>query len=152
MTDAENPNPTMPEAPERDDDRPLDPEKLLRLASLVRAVLEETREMDPDEHTTAELAALHSRVTTQLYQALPNELVKELEEIDPDMPFDTGGARGREVRIAYAALIGWLGGLFQGLQAAAQMSHMESLQQQQARAALERRKEEQERRGPGQYL
>jgi hypothetical protein len=106
-------------------DRPLDPEKLLRLAGVVRGVLEEVRQMDPDQTTSAELAALHERVIDQVAEAVPNMLRKELEAIDLSLPV-RNGASAQEVRVAYAGLIGWLGGLFQGLQAALQFQQLQS--------------------------
>lgn len=128
-------------------DRPLDPEKLLRIASLAREVLEECRKMDPDEHTAAELAALHNRVTAQLYEALPQHLIDELEAIDIDLPFHDGPT-APEVRIAYSGLIGWLGGLFQGLQAAMQVQALSQFGE--VRKELESGKEDKET--PGRYL
>ena len=134
-----------------EDDRPLDPEKLLRLAGVVRAVPEEVRQMDPDQATAAKLATFHQRVTDQILEGLPNMLRNELEAIDLALPF-RDGATGQEVRVAYAGLIGWLSGLFQGLQAAMQF------QQMQGQPALQRGPGEQPRmeRGPqhstGQYL
>ncbi|HEU5004106.1 MAG TPA: proteasome activator [Actinomycetota bacterium] len=112
-------------------DRPLDPERLLRLAGLVRAVLEEARQMDPDQATAAELAALHDRVTAQAWEALPNSLRSELEAIDLTLPWRdrAEAATPQEVRVAYSGLIGWLGGLFQGLQAAVQYQQMQALAQ-----------------------
>jgi Protein of unknown function (DUF2587) len=105
-------------------DRPLDPEKLLRLAGLVRAVLEEQRQMEPEQQTVEELAALHKRVSEQIAEGLPNILRSELASMDLGQPFGDG-ARPQEVRIAYAGLIGWLGGLFQGLQAAMQFQQLQ---------------------------
>jgi len=108
-------------------DRSLDPEKLLRLAGLVKGVLEELRQMDPREtekHTAEELAALYQRVSTQVAEGLPNSLRRELEAMDLGLPFKDG-ATGQEVRLAYAGLIGWLSGLFQGLQAAMQYQQMQ---------------------------
>ncbi|HEY8200641.1 MAG TPA: proteasome activator [Actinomycetota bacterium] len=117
------------EAPAEQEDRPLDAEKLLRLTNLAGQVLEEARHIDTtDENTARQLAALHGRVTAQLYEALPNSLVEELKAIDLEQPF-VDGATGHEVRLAYAGLIGWLGGLLQGLQAAMQMAHVQQLQQ-----------------------
>ena len=121
---------------EEEEDRPLDAEKLLRLASLAGQVLEEARQMDQtDESTARGLAALHGRVTSQLYEALPNSLVEELKAMDLHQPF-ADGATGQEVRLAYAGLIGWLGGLLQGLQAAMQMAHMQQIQQVRQTAAI----------------
>lgn len=110
----------VPDQEVSQDDRPLDPEKLLRLAGLVKAVLDELRQMDPrqtGEHTAEELAALYQRVSTQVAEGLPNTLRRELDAMDLGLPFKDG-ATGQEVRLAYAGLIGWLSGLFQGLQAA----------------------------------
>ena len=124
----------QPTADQQDEDRPLDPEKLLRLAGLVKAVLEELRQMDPretGEQTAEELAALYQRVSSQVAEGLPNTLRSELEAMDLGVPFKDG-ATGQEVRLAYAGLIGWLSGLFQGLQAAMQYQQMQanlSLQQ-----------------------
>jgi len=124
----------VPDQEVSQDDRPLDPEKLLRLAGLVKGVLEELRQIDPretGEHTAEELAALYQRVSSQVAEGLPNSLRKELEAMDLGLPFKDG-ATSQEVRLAYAGLIGWLSGLFQGLQAAMQYQQMQanlSLQQ-----------------------
>lgn len=145
------------------EDRSLDPEKLLRLAGLVKAVLEELRQMDPGEageHTAEELAALYQRVSAQVAEGLPNTLRRELEAMDLGLPFKDG-ATGQEVRLAYAGLIGWLSGLFQGLQAAMQYQQMQAnLALQQGGEGLfsrqERSPEEAMGRAPqpatGQYL
>ena len=109
-------------------DRSLDPEKLLRLAGLVKAVLEELRQMDPrqtGENTAEELAALYQRVSTEVAEGLPNTLRRELDAMDLGLPFKDG-ATGQEVRLAYAGLIGWLSGLFQGLQAAMQFQQIQA--------------------------
>jgi len=97
-------------------ERPLDPQKLLRLANLAREVLEETRRMDPQTSTTNDLASLYGRVQDQLKGALPERLADELDAMQLDLPFKDG-ASTEEVRMVYSGLIGWLGGLFQGLQA-----------------------------------
>lgn len=108
-------------------DRPIDPQKLLRIASLAREVLEEARKMGPESSTAPGLASLYGRVQGQLAEALPKELFDELEAIDLDMTFDDG-ATGDDVRVAYSGLIGWLGGLFQGLQASVQMQTLVQLE------------------------
>ena len=118
----------VPDQEASQDDRPLDPEKLLRLAGLVKGVLEELRQIDPretGEHTAEELAALYQRVSSQVAEGLPNSLRKELEAMDLGLPFKDG-ATSQEVRLAYAGLIGWLSGLFQGLQAAMQYQQMQT--------------------------
>jgi hypothetical protein len=149
----------QPTATQQDDDRPLDPEKLLRLAGLVKAVLEELRQMDPNEQTADELAALYQRVSTEIAEGLPNTLRRELDAMDLGLPFKDG-ATPQEVRLVYAGLIGWLSGLFQGLQAAMQYQQMQanlSLQQGgEGRRPQDRSPQEAMSRAPehatGQYL
>jgi hypothetical protein len=58
-------------------------------------------------------------VKKQLEEALPEFLVAELDSMQLDLSF-RDGATAEEVRMAYSALIGWMGGLFQGLQASFQ--------------------------------
>lgn len=106
----------MEEVPE---ERPLDPTKLMRIASMVREVLDEARRMQPTKEAAAELASLYGRVKTQLDEALPEFLVNELNSMELDLPFKDG-ATADEVRMAYSGLIGWMSGLFQGLQASFQ--------------------------------
>lgn len=119
---------TMEEEPTHDtrdaetdplEERPIDPTKLMRIASLVREVLEEARRMPATQEAATELAGLYGRVKKQLEDALPEFLVEELEGMELDLPFQDG-ATADEVRVAYSGLIGWLGGLFQGLQASFQ--------------------------------
>ena len=106
----------MEEVPE---ERPLDPTKLMRIASMVREILDEARRMQPTKEAAEELASLYGRVKKQLDEALPEFLVAELNDMQLDLPFEDG-ATAEEVRMAYSGLIGWMGGLFQGLQASFQ--------------------------------
>lgn len=111
------------------EERPIDPTKLMRIASLVREVLEEARRMPATQEAATELAGLYGRVKKQLEEALPEFLVEELDEMKLDLPF-RDGATSDEVRVAYSGLIGWLGGLFQGLQASFQaQSAVQQLEQ-----------------------
>lgn len=121
------------------EERPIDPTKLMRIASLVREVLEEARRMPPTQEAASELAGLYGRVKRQLDDALPEFLVEELDNMELDLPFKDG-ATADEVRVAYSGLIGWLGGLFQGLQA--------SFQAQSAVAQLEHADPTQRTEGP----
>ncbi len=133
------------QAPEQD--RPLDPEKLLRLASMVREMTEEARRLDPDSTPNTHLAEVHAKVSAQIRQALPSELANELDMLDLGGSFDDG-ATGQEIRIAFSGLIGWLQGLFQGLQAAMQMQAMT----QKLQAAAPKDESEEDPTVPGRYL
>lgn len=105
------------------EDRALDPGKLIRIASLAREVLDELRKMAPNEATAGQLASLYGRVEEKLGEAMPTDLYDELKSIDLDLNL-RDGATTEDVRLAYSGLIGWLGGLFQGLQASAQTQTM----------------------------
>lgn len=108
-----------PLEPEPIEERPVDPTKLMRISSLVKEVLDEARRVPPTPEASTELAALFGRVKKQLEDALPQFLVTELDAMELEKPF-ADGATADEVRLAYSGLIGWLGGLFQGLQASFQ--------------------------------
>ncbi|HYO00262.1 MAG TPA: proteasome activator, partial [Actinomycetota bacterium] len=87
------------------EERPLDPTKLMRIASMVREILDEARRMQPTKEAAEELASLYGRVKTQLDEALPEFLVAELDDMQLDLPFKDG-ATAEEVRMAYSGLIG----------------------------------------------
>lgn len=108
-----------PLEPDPMQERPVDPTKLMRISSLVKEVLEEARRVPPTPEAAQDLANLYRSVKGELEDALPQFLVKELDALQLDKPFEDG-ATADEVRLAYSGLIGWLGGLFQGLQASFQ--------------------------------
>jgi hypothetical protein len=99
--------------------RPLDPTKLMRIAAMVREILDEARRREPTPDSANRLAELYKRVKLQLQEALPEFLADELDSMELDTPFEDG-ATADEVRVAYSGLMGWLTGLFQGLQASFQ--------------------------------
>jgi hypothetical protein len=101
--------------------RPLDPAKLLRMASMVREVLDEVRRMQPNPDTAQDLAALYGRVKAQIEEALPQFLATELDSMELDLPL-RDPFTADDIRVAYSGMIGWLGGLFQGLQASFQQA------------------------------
>ena len=100
-------------------ERPLDPTKLMRIAAMVREILDEARRREPTPDSANQLAELYQRVKLQLEEALPEFLANELDSMALDGPFEDG-ATVDEVRVAYSGLMGWLTGLFQGLQASFQ--------------------------------
>jgi hypothetical protein len=104
------------------------PDKLLRITSMVRELLEETRHAPPDERGRERLREIYDRSLSELKEALPDELSGELASLAPPME---GVPTESEIRVAQAQLVGWLEGLFHGIQAAVWA------QQMQARAQLE---------------
>lgn len=92
------------------------PSKLIRIASMVRAMLEEVRRAPLDEAGRRHLAEIHERSVVELNEILSPELQEELRMVV--LPFSTDEAPSEsELRIAQAQLVGWLEGLFHGIQA-----------------------------------
>lgn len=122
-----------------------EPAKVLRLGRMVRALLEELRGHESDELSRDRLAEIHRSVIAQLDETLSGYLREELEAFTLPMgetPSQT------ELRLAQAQLVGWLEGLFQGMQAAA-LSQQHAAQQQLAEL---RQQAGGEPKDPGQYL
>ena len=91
------------------------PAKLLRIASMVRELLEDTRQASIDEPGRARLRVIYERSLGELADVLSPDLREELEALAPRME---GVPTESEIRIAQAQLVGWLEGLFHGIQAA----------------------------------
>jgi hypothetical protein len=91
------------------------PAKLLRIASMVRELLEDTRQASLDEPGRARLREIYDRSLAELSEVLSPDLREELESLAP--PMSTVPSES-EIRIAQAQLVGWLEGLFHGIQAA----------------------------------
>jgi hypothetical protein len=92
-----------------------EPAKLLRIASMVRELLDETRQTSLDEPGRKRLADIYGRAVAELTDVLSGDLREELEQLAPPME---GVPTESEIRVAQAQLVGWLEGLFHGIQAA----------------------------------
>ena len=92
------------------------PAKVMRIGSMVKQLLEEVRSAPLDEAGRTRLAEIHRRSISELEQGLAPELIEELERIT--LPFGDEAPTDAELRIAQAQLVGWLEGLFHGIQAA----------------------------------
>ena len=131
------------------------PGKLLRIAMMVREMLEEVRRAPLDEDAREHLADIHARVVKELKNGLSGTLADELERIT--LPLDDGDVPSEaELRIAHAQLLGWLEGLFQGIQAAIasqQMSMAAQLEEMRRRSLPPgAQSEESAEARPGHYL
>jgi hypothetical protein len=104
------------------------PAKLLRIASMIREMVEEVRQSSLDEKGRSRLAEVYRSSIGELREALSEDLQRELDELA--VPLESTESES-EVRIAQAQLLGWLEGLFHGIQAALWAQHA------QAQAALE---------------
>jgi hypothetical protein len=91
------------------------PTKLIRIASMVRNMLEEVRRAPIDDSGRRALREIHERSIRELEDVLSPDLREELCEVV--LPFKDEAPTESEVRLAQAQLVGWLEGLFQGIQA-----------------------------------
>jgi hypothetical protein len=136
------------------------PAKVMRIGGMIRQLLEEVKAAPLDEASRARLREIHKSSIKELEDGLAPELVEELERLS--LPFTEGTVPSEaELRIAQAQLVGWLEGLFHGIQTTL------FAQQMAARAQLEQMRralpagmmppteEEQQQPGPrssGPYL
>ena len=117
------------EAEEESTESVNEPAKVLRIGSMVKTLLDEVRSAPLDEKSRVRLREIYEQSIRDLSEVLSPDLVAELERMAP--PFGNDAPSDAELRIAQAQLVGWLEGLFHGIQATL-MS-----QQMAARAQLE---------------
>jgi Protein of unknown function (DUF2587) len=107
-----------------------EPAKVMRISNMIRQLLAEVKSAPLDEASRQRLRAIHETSISELKDGLSPELSEELERIT--LPFsDDAIPSDDELRIAQAQLVGWLEGLFHGIQTAL------FAQQMAARAQLE---------------
>jgi hypothetical protein len=127
------------------------PAKVMRIGSMIKQLLEEVRQAPLDEASRTRLREIYDTSVAELADGLSDDLQQELARMAAPFRADEVPSEG-ELRIAQAQLVGWLEGLFHGIQATL------FAQQMAARSQLE----EIRRRGlpagseppstPGQYL
>lgn len=94
-----------------------EPAKVMRIGTMIKQLLEEVRNAPLDDAARNRLAEIHERSLKELYDGLAPELVTELQRIN--LPFlENSTPTDAELRIAQAQLVGWLEGLFRGIQTA----------------------------------
>jgi hypothetical protein len=114
------------------------PTRLIRIASMVRALLDEARRAPLDDAGRRSLREIHERSIDGLEAILSDDLKKELAEVT--LPFTSETPSESELRIAQAQLVGWLEGLFHGIQATLftqQVAAQRQLEDMRGRRALE---------------
>ena len=93
------------------------PAKVMRIGSMIKQLLEEVKAAPLDEASRQRLKGIHQASITELEDGLAPELVEELDRLS--LPFTEEGTPSEgELRIAQAQLVGWLEGLFHGIQTA----------------------------------
>jgi hypothetical protein len=91
------------------------PAKVMRIGSMIRQLLEEVRAAPLDEKSRVRLKEIHESSIKELEDGLAPELVSELERLS--LPFTENEVPSEaELRVAQAQLVGWLEGLFHGIQ------------------------------------
>ena len=131
-----------------------EPAKVMRIGSMVKQLLEEVRGQPLDEASRERLAEIYERSIVELSQALSPDLQEELHMLT--LPFKEGEIPSEsELRVAKAQLVGWLEGLFHGIQAtlfAQQIAARQQLEQmrQLPSGMMQERPDQGER--PGTYL
>lgn len=92
------------------------PAKVMRIGGMIRQLLEEVKVAPLDEASRVRLRDIHRQSIKELEDGLAPELIDELERLS--LPFESDAPSDAELRIAQAQLVGWLEGLFHGIQAA----------------------------------
>ncbi len=112
------------------------PAKVMRIGSMIRQLLEEVKAAPLDEASRQRLKEIHAASIKELESGLAPELVEELDRLT--LPFTEQGTPSEgELRIAQAQLVGWLEGLFHGIQTAIYAQQVASRAQlEQMRRAL----------------
>jgi hypothetical protein len=91
------------------------PAKVMRVGNMIRQLLEEVRVAPLDEKSRVRLKEIHASSIKELEDGLAPELIEELERLS--LPFAEDAVPSEaELRIAQAQLVGWLEGLFHGIQ------------------------------------
>jgi hypothetical protein len=91
------------------------PAKVMRIGTMIRTLLEEVKSAPLDEASRQRLKEIHRSSIKELEAGLAPELIEELERLT--LPFSEDGTPSDgELRIAQAQLVGWLEGLFHGIQ------------------------------------
>jgi hypothetical protein len=92
------------------------PAKVMRIGTMIKQLLEEVRQAPLDEAGRARLREIHESSIRELEEGLAPELREELERLT--IPFGGDIPSEAELRVAQAQLVGWLEGLFHGIQTA----------------------------------
>jgi hypothetical protein len=127
----------VPSVMPSEEEQPLEavesPGKVMRIGSMIKQLLEEVRQSELDEPSRERLREIYETSIAELSSAMSPDLQEELARLAH--PFDgTATPSGPELRIAKAQLVGWLEGLFHGIQAtlfAQQMAARQQLEQMQ---------------------
>lgn len=131
------------------------PAKVMRIGSMIKQLLDEVHQAELDPPSRARMKEVYEISVRELADTLSPDLEAELGRLA--LPFSTEEPTDAELRVAQAQLVGWLEGLFHGIQATlfAQQMAAQSQLEQMRRASLppgERPSGDERRPGAGAYL
>ncbi len=129
------------------------PGKVMRIGTMVKQLLDEVRQAPMDEAGRARLKEIYEQSVRELSSGLSPDLSEELDRMA--LPFDQEIPSEAELRVAQAQLVGWLEGLFHGIQAtlvAQQMAARAQLDQMRQRELPRPEEEGAMPPRPGTYL
>ncbi len=130
------------------------PAKVMRIGSMIRQLLEEVRQSSLDEAGRVRLREIYDTSLRELQEGLSPDLSAELVRMAPAFHPETVPSES-ELRVAQAQLVGWLEGLFHGIQAtlyAQQMAQRAQLEDSRRRGLPSGRPERDDQPMPGTYL
>jgi hypothetical protein len=139
---------------EPDEDHIDQPAKLVRIATMVQRMLNEVRDVDLDKPSRKRLTDIYNRTVEELSDVLPGDLREELSAMVLHAVRAEEPPSQAELRVVHAQLVGWLEGLFHGIQASIasqQIALQEQLARMKKQHALEQGRPERGR-DVGQYL
>jgi len=128
------------------------PAKVMRIATMVRQLLEEVRQSSLDEPSRERMRDVYETSVRELGEVLSPDLKDELGRLS--LPFEADAPSEAELRVAHAQLVGWLEGLFHGIQAMlfAQQAESRARFEQVRRPSLPAGEDAPPQPGSGQYL
>lgn len=91
-----------------------DPAKLVRVGTMIRALHQEARDLSLDENSLQRLGEIHEEAVRAVSETVDEEVRAELERLDPHL--GESEPSQAEMLLAQAQLVGWLEGIFQGIQ------------------------------------
>jgi hypothetical protein len=133
------------------------PAKVMRIGAMIKQLLDEVRGAELDPASRTRLKEIYEHSVRELAGTLSPDLAEELDRLV--LPFDSDQPSAAELRVAQAQLVGWLEGLFHGIQAtifAQQMAAQAQLQQMRRSSlpagAIPAEEGDERRRAAGPYL
>ncbi|HVB01404.1 MAG TPA: bacterial proteasome activator family protein [Acidimicrobiales bacterium] len=129
------------------------PAKVMRIGSMIKQLLDEVRQAELDEPSRVRLKEIYELSVRELADTLSPTLAEELDRLA--LPFESPTPTDAELRIAQAQLVGWLEGLFHGIQAtlfAQQVAAQNQLEEMRRRSLPSGDSSQQRLRGGGNYL